>query len=335
MHGSSNRGVPPFPVDHDRATMGGSGGIFCSRLVPFIVIKRKLVSNLSPAGQQLVQNLSQRHGVSPEAVTHMLIAVQNGNGSMAQFNHPEFGGSGQWMRGGMTMVSDLFNNQLKFRVDSLCSDISNELANHQTTPMFGSFQSQSQNGSSQQAQSAGSLGAVNSLFEPDPEQNWWPQDLGTPNAVGSQNSIRYAYFASARRLAVSTGGDVWVYDTGNHQIGGFSQQQGVGGSITFSSQFGTVDLSTLPVVMRNGSAMDADSRPATSDAAPPPEVAPAVGGQSGAAAMAPDEHKTSAAPPTDEHGILSMLEKLGGLHDRGYLSDEEFQAKKSDLLSRL
>jgi uncharacterized repeat protein (TIGR03803 family) len=27
----------------------------------------------------------------------------------AQFSHPEFGGSGQWMRGGMIMVSDMFN----------------------------------------------------------------------------------------------------------------------------------------------------------------------------------------------------------------------------------
>ena len=58
----------------------------------------------------------------------MLIAVHNGNGSMAQFNHPDFGGCGQWMQGGMTMVSDLFNNQLKYRVDSVCNDIANELA---------------------------------------------------------------------------------------------------------------------------------------------------------------------------------------------------------------
>jgi hypothetical protein len=49
---------------------------------------------------------------------------------------------------------------------------------------------------------------------------------------------------------VSTGGSVWVYDTQDHQIGGFSQQQGGGSSITFSSQFGTVDLATLPVVSR-------------------------------------------------------------------------------------
>ena len=92
---------------------------------------------LSDAGTQLVQTLSQRHAVSTDAVTHMLFAIQHGNGSMAQFNHPEFGGCGQWMRGGMTMVSDLFNNQLKYRVDSICSEIANELANHQLTTFSG------------------------------------------------------------------------------------------------------------------------------------------------------------------------------------------------------
>jgi hypothetical protein len=64
--------------------------------------------------------------------------------------------------------------------------------------------------------------------------------------------VKYAYFARARRLAVDTGGEVWVYDTQDHQIGGFSQQQGGGSSITFTSQFGTVNLANLPVVSRGG-----------------------------------------------------------------------------------
>ena len=85
--------------------------------------------NLSAQGDQLVQTLAQRHGLSTDAVTHMLFAVYNGNGTMAQFNHPEFGGGGQWMQGGMTMVSDLFNNYLKCQVNNLCSDIANELPN--------------------------------------------------------------------------------------------------------------------------------------------------------------------------------------------------------------
>ncbi len=294
---------------------------------------------LSDSGVQLVQSLSQRHGVSTDAVTHMLIAVQNGNGSMAQFNHPEFGGCGQWMRGGMTMVSDLFNNHLKNRVDSICNDIANELANHQVTPFSGSFQSQSQNGTNSQMQAGGAISSGNSLFVPDPEANWWPQDLGSPNALGTQNHVRYAYFANNRRLAVKTGGDVWVYDTGDHQIGGFSQQQGVGGSITFTSQFGTVNLSTLPVVSRNGIA-----QPPAHVAAPPSPTTVVAdeyplehSSVNGSGMPEGSQSSVNASQPSAMNGenIIETLERLGGLRDKGYVSEEEFATKKAELLNRL
>ena len=282
--------------------------------------------NLSPAGQQLVQDLSQRHGVSLDAATHMLIAVHNGNGTMAQFSHPEFGGSGQWMRGGMTMVSDLFNSHLKSRVDNICNDISNSLSNHQSSPFSGSFQSQSQGGMHSQTQTAGGNAGNNSLFMPDPSTNWWPTDFGSPNATGSQNNIGYAYFAGAHRLAVKTGGEVWVYDTLNHQIGGFSQQQGSGGSIAFFSQFGTIALSSLPIVSRNG----VPTPPA--NVSPLAQPAPAPSNQ-----LAPAE-PTSAAPPSrpaQSGDIFDTLERLGGLLDKGYITQDEFAAKKAELLGRL
>ncbi|WP_291913937.1 hypothetical protein [Accumulibacter sp.] len=43
---------------------------------------------------------------------------------MAQFSHSEFSGSGQWTRGGMIMVSDMFDNSLKGRIDGLCNELS-------------------------------------------------------------------------------------------------------------------------------------------------------------------------------------------------------------------
>ncbi len=286
------------------------------------------MANLSSEGFQLVQQLAQRHQLSTDAVTHMLLAVHNGNGTMAQFNHSEFGGSGQWMRGGMTMVSDLFNYQLKSRVDNLCSDISNALASHQLVPFSGSFQSQSQGGSAMQSQTAGTHGSVNSLFVPDPTNNWWPTDLGSPSATGSQNNVRYAYFANARRLAVMTGSDVWVYDTQNHQIGGFSQQQGIGGSITFSSQFGTVSLAALPVVSRNGML-----QPAPSSSIQPP-VPPVY--ESNAEFTSPQ--KQSPVQP-NSHGagqdIMATIEQLGALKEKGLITAEEFSTKKAELLSRI
>jgi len=272
------------------------------------------MQQLTPEGQSIVNDLANRHGFSTDAVTHMMFAVLNGNGSQAQFCHNEFGGSGQWMSGGMIMLGDMFNNYLKGRVDSLCYEISNILANQPGLLRSGSFQSQSQGGSSYQHQANGGGFGASSLFVPDPEDNWWPQDLGQPNALGSQNNVRYAYFAGARRLAVKTGGEVWVYDTLDHNIGGFSQQQGGGSDILFTSQYGTVILSTLPLVSRNGQSV----APAF---VPQPNMAPAP----------------SAAPAASTGGgdVFATIERLADLQSKGIISAEEFATKKNELLSRL
>lgn len=266
------------------------------------------MQTLSLEGQRLVADLAQRQGFSQDAVTHMLYAVWNGNGSMAQFSHQEFGGSGQWMRGGMLMLGDMFNSNLKGRVDGLCNDLSNLLASQPWLLQSGSFQSQSQGDASTQNQTSGGSRGQSSLFVPDPADLWWPQDLGPPSAAGSQNQVKYAYFANARRLAVQTGGEVWVYDTQDHQIGGFSQQQGGSGSITFSSQYGTVDLSRLPVVSRNGQSV-------------------------------PSQDWSSAAPPPSQGGpgadVFAAIERLGDLKAKGILTDAEFNTKKAELLGRL
>jgi hypothetical protein len=217
-----------------------------------ISLKGFVMPNLSSEGQRVVQHLAQNSGFSPDAVTHMAVAVLHGNGSMAQFGHPEFGGHGQWMRGGMVLVGDMFNSNLKARVDSLCNEISDILGREPGVFQTGSFQSQNQSGRGSQNQTAGGGPGQSSLFVPDPQANWWPAEFGAPSATGSQNNLRYAYFSAARRLAVDSGGDVWVYDTLDHQIGGFAQQQGPGNSIAFGSQYGTVILSSLPVVSRNG-----------------------------------------------------------------------------------
>jgi hypothetical protein len=208
------------------------------------------MQQLTPEGQRLVAELAARHGFGSDAVTAMLYAVLQGNGTMAQFNHPEFGGSGQWMQGGMLMLGDMFNHALKGRVDALYNEISGVLARQGGLLQSGSFQSQSQGGAGIQTQTAGGVMGQSGLFVPDPAQHWWPAELGTPDATGAQNEVKYAYFAGARRLAVQAGGEVWVYDTQDHRIGGFSQQQGGGSSIVFTSQFGTVNLASLPVVSR-------------------------------------------------------------------------------------
>jgi len=272
------------------------------------------MQELTSEGQQVVNDLAIRHGFSRDAVTNMLFAVLHGNGSMAQFNHPEFAGSGQWMRGGMLMLGDMFNNALKGRVDSLCSEISGILANQPGLLRSGSFQSQSQGGGGQQSQGYGQPMGHSSLFIPDPAANWWPQDLGSPSATGSQNNLKYAYFANSRRLAVNTGGQTWVYDTLDHQIGGFSQQQGIGGSILFTSQYGTVNLADLPVI-------SIDGRPRI---------------QAKPTAVAVPEKYTGGNPPmTQQTDIFAAIERLDDLRSKGILTDAEFAEKKAELLGRL
>ncbi|MDO9239902.1 MAG: SHOCT domain-containing protein, partial [Methylicorpusculum sp.] len=216
------------------------------------------MSQLTPEGWQSINNLAQRYNFSFDAVFSLLQSVINGNGSMAQFSHPEFGGSGQWMRGGMIMLGDMFNNNLKNSVGSLCQELADLVASQPNLLQTGSFQSQTQgnqqqhnfSGGQSQQNSTGNAGSV-SLFVPPPpgsSGNWWPAGLQFPNSTGSQNNVRYAYFATIHRLAIEANGHVTLYDTLDHQIGGFSQQQSVGGSITFTSQYGLVDVNNLPVI---------------------------------------------------------------------------------------
>ncbi len=290
------------------------------------------MSQLSSAGIQAVQDIAQRHGFGFDAVHTMLNAVINGNGSMAQFSHPEFGGSGQWMQGGMTMIGDMFNNYLKGRVDNLCVELSRLIAQQPDLLRTGSFQSQSQNGNTVYNQfggaSSGDAGSnPNSLFVAAPAQaNWWGPDLKWPNSSGGQNGIRYAWFSQARRLAIESNGQVIIYDTLDHNIGGVSQQQSGGYSVTFSSQYGYVDLSRLPVISING-------QPPLAPTAPAQTFAPEYGSSNQGGNLAP----ASNAPLNAGAGsdIFASIEKLAALQSRGILSEQEYATKKAELLSRL
>ncbi len=303
---------------------------------------------LTPAGQQLVQDIASRHGFGVDAVMSMLDAVVAGNGGMAQFNHPEFAGSGQWMRGGMIMVSDMFNNTLKGRIGALCDELSALVASQPGLLQTGSFQSQSQGGVGYASQSQGSgygypsqgggylsggasqaqdaSGPVGeaSLFVPAPD--WWGPDLRFPSSTGSQNHVRYAYFAQARRLAIELNGHVTVYDTLDHQIGGFSQQQSGTGSMIFSSQYGMVDVASLPVVSVDGLA-------AASPSVAPMPAAAEVAAMAATSVSAPS--LPSGAGPASGGDVFAMIERLAELHAKGVLSADEFQQKKAELLSRL
>ena len=289
------------------------------------------MAQLSPAGILAIQDIAQRHGFSFDAVQSMLTSVINGNGSMAQFSHYEFGGSGQWMSGGMTMIGDMFNNNLKGRVDSLCSELARLIANQPDLMRSGSFQSQTQNGNTVYNSFGGASGDnshPNSLFVAEPAQaNWWGPDLKWPNSAGGQNGMRYAWFSQARRLAIESNGQVIIYDTLDHNIGGVSQQQSGGYSVTFSSQYGYVDLSRLPVISING------QPPLAPAAHPEPSYAPSYSNNNNQNSFAPAGNSTVSSDGSTD--IFASIEKLAALQSRGILSEQEYASKKAELLSRL
>jgi hypothetical protein len=162
--------------------------------------RSKSLQQLTDQGRQRIDELAQRYSVSSDAVMMLLRALVNNNGNMAQFNHPELGGGGQWMRGGMTMVGDMFNYGLKSKVDGLCSELSQLLAQQPFVPFPA--MSQSQGGGQQEGSSVGA-GSV-SLFVPEAagrtSAQWWPAELGFPNGRGGQNRTLESW--SRRRRVV-------------------------------------------------------------------------------------------------------------------------------------
>lgn len=284
------------------------------------------MQNLTADGRRLVEGVAQRNNVSFDAAVTLLDALERGNGNQAQFNHYELGGMGQWSQGGMIMIGDMFNNGLKYKVDALCNDLSSLMRSHQLYEIRQSFASSG--------------------------HNWWPSSFGNPASSGSQNDTSYAVFPHLRRLALRRNGHVTLYDTGPHQIGGFSQQQGGNDqNLTFSSQFGPVRLFDLPQIAWDGTSGG--------------HVQPAAPGSAQQTALyqsqnqgQPDQSRqsqtdslwqpqpplpvapqdTNFAPATGSASQDDMFAKIERLHDlmqKGILSETEFAAKKKDLLDRL
>ncbi|WP_245413794.1 SHOCT domain-containing protein [Fulvimarina endophytica] len=306
-----------------------------------------------------ISRIASSTGFSKDAVEAMADAMRSGGGSMAQFNHPELGGFGQWSAGGMLMIGDMFNNQLKGRVGTLADAVSNALA-------YGGLTMRSRTGASGSAQ-------------------WWPEDLGHPASSGAQNQTRYAVFPEKARLAIERGGETTIYDTGEHRIGGVSQQQGGTSSLRFSSQLGTVEADDLRRVgpsrndepetdpfsvgrenertaqapepsrasiasraerstghERLGNEAHKRDREASADdlrsaqSRQPAETAPAPRSPAGLESSASKSESDARPSPERQDGDpIRMIRELAALKADGILTEEEFAAKKAELLSRI
>lgn len=259
-------------------------------------------------GSRMLADLADRHGVSQRAVEQLLAAVMSGGGNQAQFNIPELGGMGQWSSGGMAMIGDMFNNDLKAKVADLCRDLA-ALGRDGKLPLHAASARQKQD-----------IDAESGIPASASSMNWWPAELGTAGSAGSQNDMRYALFPSINRLAIKQGDQVAVYDTGDHRITGFSQQQGGNQSLTFTSQHGPIRLADLREVQANAGTE-----------AQTPTAAPAV-----TASPAGTRPKAGDGPADgSDHDIYTKIERLADLHAKGILKDDEFHAKKRELLDRL
>jgi hypothetical protein len=177
----------------------------------------------------LVERMAKRHSVSPAAVQVVLTALRKGGGRMAQFSHADFGGMSQWSPG-MSMVGDMFNTQLKAKLDALCSDIAAHL------------DSSGAAGDTRSAEDEISYRSMSGSTD------WWPAGLGRPGAVGAQNDLRYAVFPDTRRLVIDDRGAISVYDTGDHRIFGVAQAQSSDRTLSFTSQDGLVRVADLKKV---------------------------------------------------------------------------------------
>ena len=142
--------------------------------------------------------IAEKHGFSPSVVQHLAQALADGNGTIAQFNHPELGGMGQWMPG-MIMIGDGFNLTLKSKVSAICEELAQAYRSGQiTSTQFQSSMKQSQ---------------------------WWSAKLTNPSISGGQNTLLYAYFPQDQRLIILRDNQETVYHTAPHIITGVSQQQ--------------------------------------------------------------------------------------------------------------
>lgn len=262
------------------------------------------------ASFQNIMNVANRYGISANAITDLTQRLMSSNGSMAQFNIPELGGGGQWMQGGMTMVGDMFNYQLKSTVDGLCVELSNLI--HQGSIQYKPLPKvQNQDGSL------------------SPAGHWWG-NLGFPNSTGSQNNTSYAIFSNINRLAIQQNGKVTVFDTLDNQIGGVGQQQSGTYSVTFTSQYGTVNLNSLPII--SGGDNKPKEQPVQQNNVFQNQQAPII---EQIQEPLPMQVVSNMNTNTFEEDIFSKIEKLAGLKEKGFLSEEEFNAKKTDLLNRL
>ncbi|WP_423821055.1 SHOCT domain-containing protein [Salinisphaera sp. SPP-AMP-43] len=244
--------------------------------------------------EQHLARLAEQYGFSHEAVAHLFEAVSAGGGDMAMFDHPEYRGPGQWMRGGLIMITDPADGLLKNRIDALCHALSRLLRESTPDTIHRRI--------SDHARAWDTPGNL--------RHAWWPAELGEPAISGETERLAYAYFEAACRFAIRYDGAIVWYDTGEHRLTGIAQHSGASpADLVLTSTQAALALAELK---RIESVEDETSAP----------------GSMPGGAVAGERLSESTA-------IFEALERLAALRDQGVLTEDEFVAKKQELLSRL
>jgi hypothetical protein len=308
-------------------------------------------ATVPPEVENAIFEIAQRHGLSREAVLAMLFALHAGGGTMAQFSIPELGGSGQWMQGGMTMVGgNMFDNALRARVDALCSELAQLLA---TSSVFPPSMFTSANWWPANLGVPSAVGGQN-----DVRYAIFPS---TRRLAIQINGVTKVFDTGEHHI----GGVQQQQQGGGYGSVGFTSQLGTFG-VSSLSELGTQRVAETPAaapaprsqqqqyqspVAPQYQSPVAPQYQSQYQSGPAPQFAPMFSGAEGrhsqtqapepASGPAPQFAPQTQAPEPasgasgDPAAIVAAIESLAGLHQRGVLSDEEFAAKKAELLGRL
>ena len=148
---------------------------------------------------------------------------------MAQFSHADFGGMSQWSPG-MTMVGDMFNNDLKSKLDFICT----ELASHIAEASSELVNDDRPDAAEVSYRSAGAQRPMVARRSRNSEFR------------GCAERPALRRLSETKRLAIQDGRQIVVYDTGDHKIFAVAQAQSRDQTLTFTSQTGLVRVSELP-----------------------------------------------------------------------------------------
>ena len=224
---------------------------------------------------------------------------------------------GQWSQGGMIMVGDMFNHGLKAQVDGLCSELANALRGQSL--LVAPVSSQSQKSGRVQPVRAGWLVVL---------------------VAGGTRPAELDRRAERRALCVLSG-YASACDRARRPAHGLRHRRPPDRRRLPAA--GVRRLSHLHEPVRAGArGRPADRSTAESNAldAPGAVVAPVAPPEPLAGVsrpMAPPEPSPAPAAPVTSSAddLFDKIERLAALRAKGILTEEEFAAKKAELLARL